>query len=81
MRTLLAASLCLLAGCAAPAFPVRPPLAFYVDPDPLLVPQDAVARPGLRAITPAPVPAPVCMTDQDHLALSEYLDAIDALRR
>ncbi len=80
MRIVLALALCLLAGCA-PALPARPQVAFYVDPDPLLIPQEPVARPGLRAITPAPVPAPICMTDADHLALETYFDQIEALRR
>ncbi len=68
----------LLAGCSA--LPARPDVSFYLNPDPMLIPQDPVARAGFRPIRPAPIPAPICLTENDHLALSAYLDAIDARR-
>ena len=80
MRPLLAAALCLLAaGCATPA---RPTVSWYVNPEPMKIPQEPVPYGGSRTrkITPPPVPAPMCLTDRDFQALSTYLDQIDAAR-
>ena len=69
----------LLAGCTG-AFPERPQVSFYNAPEPMLIPQEPVARPGKRAITPAPIPAPLCLTDADHLKLEGYFEQLDAWR-
>ena len=79
-RFALVAGLTLLAGCTG-AFPARPPVSFYVAPEPMLIPQEPVARPGMRPIRPAPIPADICITTEDHLKLGAYFDAIDAWRK
>jgi hypothetical protein len=77
MRPVLLILVLGFAGCAA--FPARPDVAFYVHPDPLVIPQAPTARANMpRAITPAPIPAPICLTEADHLALSGYFDQVDA---
>ena len=78
-RFALVAGLTLLAGCTG-AFPARPPVSFYVAPEPMLIPQEPVARPGMRPIRPPPVPAPICLTDADHLKLEGYFEQLDAWR-
>jgi hypothetical protein len=79
MLRMLVLPLLLLAGCAGP-FPTRPDVAYYNNPTPMLIPQAPVTRPGMRALRPPPVAAPVCMTDLDHAALDAYLDQIEAWR-
>ena len=69
----------LLTGCTG-AFPERPPVSFSVAPEPMLIPQEPVARPGMRPIRPPPVPAPICLTDADHLKLEGYFEQLDAWR-
>lgn len=78
-RFALVAGLTLLVGCTG-AFPERPPVSFSVAPEPMLIPQEPVARPGRRAIRPAPIPAPICLTDADHLKLEGYFEQLDAWR-
>lgn len=82
IRPLMLACAALVVGCATPApFPARPDVSWYVHQDPLMIPQAPVKRPGMRAIMPPPVPAPLCLTDQDHLALEAYLDQVEAACR
>jgi hypothetical protein len=57
-------------------------VSFYVHQDPLMVPSSLPPkRMGARMLLPPPVPAPICLTDADHLALQRYLDQIDEWRK
>jgi hypothetical protein len=79
MRPLSLLLVCALAGCAT--LPERPAVSFYLNPDPMLIPQTPVDRPGLaRKLTPPDLPAPICLTEADHLALEGYFDQLDAWR-
>jgi hypothetical protein len=71
-----------LAGCAGPTLPPRPDVSFFVHQDPLMVPNPKVApkRMGARMLLPPDIPAPICLTDADHIALQNYLDQVDTWR-
>ena len=75
----------LLGGCAAQALPARPDLVFHAPPQPMMVldrdaPPVRVGERLVRRNKAYQIPAGHCLTEPDHLALLEYLDAIDSAR-